>query len=212
MIEIFVGAFIPLFVIIDPLGLTPIVMGMTAGMQARRVIGMVVKAGIVAAVILTLFGLFGDEVLNAFGIGLPAFRIAGGILLFITALEMLFAQRRPRQNKTAEKIEAELDTKDISVFPLGIPLIAGPGALTKIMLLTSREEHGMVEIAIALVAMLCVIAITIVVLSASRFLNRLLGETLPDVLTRVLGLVLASLAVQYVADGTLDIIRPLFAT
>jgi len=212
MIEVFIGAFIPLFVIIDPIGLTPIVMGMTMGLATGQVVRMVLKAGIVAAVILLIFGLFGDEVLNAFGIGLPAFRIAGGILLFITALEMLFSKRRPRQNKTAEKIEAELESRDISVFPLALPLIAGPGALTKIMLLTSREENGWLEVGIALLAMVCVIIITVVVLSASRFLNRIMGETLPDILTRVLGLVLASLAVQYVADGTLDILRPLFTS
>lgn len=199
MTEVFVTAFVTLFVIIDPIGLAPIFIALTRGMtqEERRRVGL--RALILGFVILAVFGLFGDALLRAIGISIPAFRISGGLLLFLTALDMLFERRSDRRERKTEETPA-----DPSVFPLAMPLIAGPGALTTMILLGSRHSGSagtLVGINLVLVA---VLVLTYVLFRASHLIERVLGHTGVVVLTRLFGILLAALSVQFVLDGLRD--------
>ncbi|MFO6463888.1 MarC family protein [Jannaschia sp. KMU-145] len=189
-----IAAFTALFVIIDPIGLAPIFVALTRGMTPaqRRIIGL--RACALAAVLLVVFALVGEALLNFLGISMPAFRIAGGILLFLTALEMLFEKRTPRREG-----QAEAHVADPSVFPLALPLIAGPGAITTMILLTDGAEP--LGAAQAIGVMLAVIGVVLALFLAASPMERLLGPTGINVVTRLLGMLLAALSVQFVLDG-----------
>ncbi|MGB8622974.1 MAG: MarC family protein [Paracoccaceae bacterium] len=191
-----ISAFVTLFVIIDPIGLTPVFLAVTQGMTRteRRVIAL--RAAAIAIGLLTLFGLFGEAVLGFVGITMPAFRIAGGILLFLTALDMLFERRAKRREDQAEE-----DRPDPSVFPLATPLIAGPGAMATMILLTGQAGGGWLATASVLLVMLAVISVVLSLFLVSSLLEHLLGKTGINVVTRLLGMLLAALSVQFVLDG-----------
>jgi multiple antibiotic resistance protein len=192
-----ITSFVTLFVIIDPIGLTPVFVTLTQGMpsQQRRNIGL--RATLVAAFILCIFCLFGESVLEFVGISMPAFQIAGGILLFLIALDMLFERRSKRRKSQSEEDD---QNDDISVFPLAIPLLAGPGSITSIILIASTIP-GWIGVAHAILAMLGVIVIAYVMFLTGPVLERMLGRTGINVVTRILGMILAALAVQFVMDG-----------
>lgn len=192
-----IPVYVTLFVVIDPIGLTPIFVALTKGGSGayRRTVAL--RALIIAAVLLTLFGLLGEQVLRFFGISMPAFRIAGGILLFITALDMLFERRTQRRK---DQSEGENAPDDPSVFPLATPLIAGPGAMAAMILLAGQTQSWAGLAAVHLV-MLAVLTTVLVFFLAAGALERVLGETGINVLTRLLGMLLAALAVQFVLDG-----------
>ncbi len=199
--ELLIPTFVTLFVVIDPIGLTPIFMALTkgAGASARRAIGF--RAALVAAFLLTLFGLFGEKVLDFLGISMPAFRIAGGILLFLTALDMLFERRSQRRKDQSETGIATAE--DPSVFPLATPLLAGPGAMATMILLAGQTQSWMELLAVHLV-MLTVLSVVLTFFLSAGLLERILRETGINVLTRLLGMLLAALAVQFVLDGLAD--------
>ena len=188
-------AFVTLFVVIDPPGLAPLFIALTNGMSdaQRRRIGW--RATVIAAILLTLFGLAGDSILRAIGISLPAFRIAGGILLFLTALDMLFERRTERREGQHPN-----DDHDPSVFPLATPLLAGPGALTTMILLVG-DGGGAVQTLIIHLVMLSVLALNMVLFMLAGPLSRALGRTGTMVVTRLLGMLLAALSVQFIIDG-----------
>ena len=192
----FVTAFVTLFVVVDPIGLVPLFLALTQGMSARmrRTIGL--RALIVAAVLLTAFGLFGDAVLKGIGISMPAFRIAGGVLLFLTALDMLFERRTQRR----EGQSAEPHAPDPSVFPLGTPLLAGPGAMATMILLAGAGTGGL-HLAAVMAVMALVLGCVFVLFLLATPLERALGRTGTMVVTRLLGMLLAALAVQFILDG-----------
>ena len=193
--HVILTAFITLFVVIDPPGLAPLFVALTSGMdnQHRRAVGL--RACIIGAGLLLLFGLFGEAVLGFAGISLPAFRIAGGILLFLTALDMLFERRTQRRKGQSSRAD------DPSVFPLATPLIAGPGAIATMILLTGQAGDDVAaNIAIYLV-MAAVVVITFITFLAAGPIERLLGDTGINVVTRLLGMLLAALSVQFVIDG-----------
>ena len=191
-----ITAFATLFVVIDPPGLVPLFIALTTGMGPERRRAMALRACIIATVLLTAFGLFGESILGFIGISMPAFRIAGGILLFLTALDMLFERRtQRREGQTADP------DHDPSVFPLATPLIAGPGAIATMILLMGQSGDTWPG-AFAVLALLWVMmAVTYVFLLASPPLERLLGRTGTIVITRLLGMLLAALSVQFVIDG-----------
>lgn len=191
-----INSFTTLFVIMDPVGNAPIFLALTAGMTAvdRRRIAL--RGVVVGAAILTLFALAGDAVLSFAGISMPAFRVAGGILLFLTALDMLFEKRTERREKRAEE-----ETADPSVFPLALPLIAGPGSITTVILLMSAHEGDVAGQAMVMGVMLAVLLMVLALLLLASLVERVLGRTGVMVLTRVLGMLLAALAVQFVLDG-----------
>jgi multiple antibiotic resistance protein len=191
-----ITAFATLFVVIDPPGLVPLFIALTRGMEAGRRRAMARRACLIAALLLTLFALAGEAILGFIGISMPAFRIAGGILLFLTALDMLFERRTQRR----EGQQADPD-HDPSVFPLATPLIAGPGAIASVILLVGQAGPGWAGTAAVLGLMWGMILVTFLFLLASPPLERMLGRTGTIVITRLLGMLLAALSVQFVIDG-----------
>lgn len=193
-----ITTFVALFVVIDPIGLTPLFVALTAGMSPakRRAIG--IRACVIAMGILLVFSIFGDVILDFAGISMPAFRIAGGILLFLTALDMLFQRRQKRREDTAE--QDDLDDDDPSVFPLAMPLIAGPGAITTIILFAGQTDDTMGYVAVMGV-LLGILGMVLVMFLSASTIERLLGKTGITIITRLLGMLLAALSVQFVLDG-----------
>jgi multiple antibiotic resistance protein len=154
----------------------------------------------IAAGILLFFGLFGEDLLHALGITLAAFRIAGGIMLFLIALEMVFEKRTARREARAQTISADPAQEDISVFPMAIPMIAGPGSIASVMLLMARSE-GLQQSLVVLGALLTILLVTLLALLAAAPLMQLVGQKVEAMITRVLGVILAALAAQFVIDG-----------
>lgn len=196
---------IALFVIMDPVGTAAMFAGLTHGVGEGLRRRLALRAVSVAGFILLFFAFAGDFLLRALGIGLPAFRIAGGILLFLLAIDMVFARQTGLRSLTeTENREADHEARaqhDISIFPLAIPLIAGPGALTTMVLLMGGTRgDGSAQAGVILV-MITVLAITLVLLLMAGRLMKLLGTTGANVISRVLAILLAALAVQFVLDG-----------
>lgn len=190
-----VTAFATLFVVIDPPGLVPLFIALTRGMDGAHRKRLAVRACVIAFGILLAFGLLGDALLGFVGISLPAFRIAGGLLLFLTALDMLFERRTQRR----EGQQAEAD-HDPSVFPLATPLIAGPGAIATMILLMGQAGDWSVRLAVVGL-MAGLLALTCLTFLAAGSIERALGRTGTVVVTRLLGMLLAALSVQFVLDG-----------
>ncbi|HXG99160.1 MAG TPA: MarC family protein [Sphingomicrobium sp.] len=200
MIELFTSAFVTLLVIIDPPGCAPIFASLTRGADAAHRRRMAIRSSIVAWGILIFFALLGEPMLDTLGISLASFRIAGGIMLFIIALEMVFEKRTQRREVRASAIEGTPEADDISVFPMAIPMIAGPGSIASIMLLIGRAD-GPLEWGVVLAAMTLVIVLTLLALLTAAPLMRMIGAKLEAMITRILGVILAALAAQFVIDG-----------
>lgn len=198
--ELFLSAFITLFVVIDPPGCAPIYAGLTKGATPQQARSMALRATWIAAIILLIFALFGQQLLGALHIELDSFRIAGGLMLFFIAFDMVFEKRTQRREERAEKIAATPEIEDVSVFPMAMPMLAGPGAIAAVMLLMNEAE-GWPEMFEVLGALAAVLAITAAALVAAGPLIRLLGDKVEAVITRLLGVLLAALAAQYVIDG-----------
>jgi multiple antibiotic resistance protein len=198
--ELFLSAFVTLFVVIDPPGCAPIYAGLTKGASAAQARSMALRATLIAGAILLVFALFGQELLGALHIELNSFRIAGGLMLFFIAFDMVFEKRTQRRESRAEKIAQTPEIEDVSVFPMAMPMLAGPGAIAAVMLLMNEAE-GWGEMSQVLAALVAVLAITAAALVAAGPLIRLLGDKVEAVITRLLGVLLAALAAQYVIDG-----------
>ncbi|SFN48911.1 multiple antibiotic resistance protein [Roseovarius lutimaris] len=194
-----ITAFVTLFVIIDPIGMTPLFVALTQGMSAQKRRAIAVRACVTSALLLVMFAAFGEAVLGFIGISMPAFRIAGGILLFLTALEMLFEKRTKRRADQAEEAEED-DSHDPSIFPIAIPLIAGPGSIATVILLAGQKP-GIEGLAWVIGVMLSVVLLVFLMFLMSGLLERALGRVGTNVVTRLLGMLLAALAVQFVLDG-----------
>jgi len=199
-IDYLVSALVTLVVVVDPVGLVPTFLAVTHGLpqQARRRIAL--RASIIAAAILAGTALLGDWLLHQLGITLPAFRIAGGLLLFAVASEMVFGVRTERQSKQAEDALEE-HLRNVAAFPLAIPLMAGTGAITATLLLAGQASGKPVSLAILIVVVVAVCALCLGVFLLANRVDRLLGITGNVVSSRLLGVLLAALAVQYVIDG-----------
>jgi multiple antibiotic resistance protein len=199
MMELFVSAFVTFLVVIDPPGCAPIYAGLTQGVAAPQRRAMAIRAVAIASGILLFFGLFGEDLLRALGVSLSAFRIAGGILLFLIAIDMVFEKRTERRENRAEEVSAS-EAEDVSVFPMAIPMIAGPGSIASIMLLMARSE-GLAQSLVVLGALALTLLLTLAALLAAGPMMRLLGNRMEAMLTRLLGVILAALATQFVIDG-----------
>ncbi|MFT5787870.1 MAG: multiple antibiotic resistance protein [Ascidiaceihabitans sp.] len=195
-----ITAFVTMFVVIDPIGLAPLFVALTQGMSASARRKIAFRSCGIAILLLIMFALLGEAVLEFIGISMPAFRIAGGILLFITALDMLFERRTKRREDQAED---EDNSDDPSVFPLAIPLIAGPGAIASVILLTGQRP-GAEGLAMVLGVTAAVVILVMLLFLASGLLEKALGKTGITVVTRLLGMLLAALSVQFVLDGLRD--------
>ena len=204
MLDLFLSAFVTLFVVIDPPGCAPIYAGLTSEATRAQARAMALRATFIATIILLIFALFGEQLLAGLHIELDSFRIAGGIMLFLIALDMVFEKRTERREARAEKVKAQSgpgpEIEDVSVFPMAMPMIAGPGSIATVMLLMARSE-GTPETLVVLGALAAVMVLTLLALIAAGPLMKLLGKRSEAVITRLLGVLLAALAAQYVIDG-----------
>jgi multiple antibiotic resistance protein len=198
--EYLISAVVTLVVVVDPLGLAPTFLAVTSGLPAAARRHVAVCAAIVAGAILTGTALIGDWLLRQLGISLPAFRIAGGLLLFSIASEMVLGVRMERQSRTAEQAIEE-HVRNIAAFPLATPLMAGPGAITATVLLSGQAALRPAYLAILILVIAAVMAVCVIVFLFASRLDRALGTTGNVLLSRLLGVLLAALAVQYVIDG-----------
>jgi multiple antibiotic resistance protein len=199
VLEFVFNSFVTLLVVVDPLGLAPIFAALTRGYTQTRKRDVAIRGTILGGIILFIFTLAGDVLLEALGIGIPAFRIAGGILLFLLSLDMIFASPSGLRSRTVREQEEISFEHDISVFPLAIPLLAGPGAITTVLLYTG--ERSTIELGAFAAVLLAVLLLTLASLLLAPRIMRLFRETGSNVLTRVLGVLLSALAVQFVLDG-----------
>ncbi|NBB97897.1 MAG: NAAT family transporter [Alphaproteobacteria bacterium] len=204
MLEIpfLVSAFVTLFVVIDPIGTAPLFLALTQGMSARqrRTVGL--RACFIAALLLLAFAVAGEDFLRFIGISMPAFQIAGGLLLFLTALDMLFDRRSERRQNHADEGSGNL-VDDPSVFPLAMPLIAGPGAMATMVLLINDTGGTWEGMALISGVMLAVVTLVLLAFLAAAPLERILRRTGTMVLTRLFGLLLSALSVQFVLNGAM---------
>ena len=200
LIALYVSSLITFFVVIDPPGCAPIYAGLTKGASAAHRRAMAIRSVLVASAILFVFALFGEDLLRALGISLASFRIAGGIMLFLIALEMVFEKRTQRREDRAAKVAETPEVEDVSIFPMAMPMIAGPGSIASVMLLMSRND-GLERSLVVLAALATILALTLLALLAAGPIMRVLGVKIEAVITRLLGVLLAALAVQFVIDG-----------
>lgn len=204
-IDTVLGALVTLLVTIDPPGLAPLFLALTPGMnrQARNQVAK--RATIIGFILLTIFAIAGAQIMSLFGISIGAFRVAGGLLLFWIAFEMIFEKRTERKEKSAEAAITKDHIHNIAAFPLAIPLIAGPGAISAVILLSDGMSAPVERSVLILVILACMVLTYVTLLLAER-VDRFLGETGRSILTRLLGVILAALAVQFVADGIKSLI------
>jgi multiple antibiotic resistance protein len=199
VVDFVFNSFVTLMVVVDPLGLAPIFAALTQGYSEKRRRKAAIRGTVLGAAILLVFALVGDGLLGALSIGLPAFRTAGGILLFLLALDMIFGRPTGLRSRTVRDQEEDEYNHDISVFPLAIPLLAGPGAITTVLLYTGGGSIR--QITVFVCVLLVVLLLTLAFLLLAPRIMRLFGEIGANVLSRVLGVLLAALAVQFAIDG-----------
>jgi multiple antibiotic resistance protein len=193
--------FVTLFVIIDPPAIVPIFNGLTQGLDATTKRAVALKGAAVASTIVLLFGLGGGVILRALGLTLPAFRVGGGLLLFLIAVEMVLHKRTDRRAKTAEAGHQEAGFEDPSVFPLGFPLISGPGTITSVVLLAGEGPDPLLSRIILLAAAGVVLLLTYLAMRLAGPLGTLVGPTISEVITRLFGVLLAAISVTLVVIG-----------
>jgi multiple antibiotic resistance protein len=199
MIETFGFTLVALLVIVDPVGTAVIFAAMSANNTEAERRRQAIRATVIATVVLLSFALLGGWLLSALGIGLPAMKVAGGVLLFLLAVDMVMGQTFLRASPAEQQAGAE--EHDISVFPLAIPLLAGPGGMTSMVLATQQAEGDLVQLAAVVAALVVVLVLTLVCLVSAGTVARLLGRTGGHVIGRVLGVLLAALAAQITLEG-----------
>ena len=199
-VDFLVSALVTLFVTVDPIGLAPTFLAVTHGLPTGARQRIALRAAIITAIVLTGAALIGDWLLNALGITLPAFRIAGGLLLFFVAAEMVLGWRQERQSKEAEEALEER-VRNVAAFPLAIPLMAGPGAITATVLLSGQTHGQPLKLAMLIAIVIAVVAVCLAVFIFASQIARLIGTTGNVVVSRLLGVLLAALAVQFIIDG-----------
>ena len=199
-LDFLISAFVTILVVVDPIGLVPAFMAVTRGLPQKSRRQVALRACLIAAAILAGSSIAGDWLLRTLSITLPAFRIAGGLLLFSIASEMVFGVRVTRQTEAAEHAIEER-VRNIAAFPLAIPLMAGPGAITASVLLSGRSGGSPLQLGLLLGVIATVMLLCFIVFELASRIAKLLGITASAVLSRILGVLLAALAVQYVIDG-----------
>ncbi|MEB3702932.1 MarC family integral membrane protein [Candidatus Bealeia paramacronuclearis] len=201
MLSFYFNAFVNLFIIIDPIVVIPVFLALTQSETPQQRNQTALKACIISAIVLVSFGFLGKQLLDTMGITDAAFRIAGGLLLMLAAIEMVVAKHTGMTSTTSEEDKEARYKTDVSVFPLAIPLIAGPGAMTLLLLLMQEVEHSFILQTGVIATALVVIVITYVILLAAKQLGKVLGVTGTNVISRVFGIILAALAAQFILTG-----------
>ena len=198
--EFVVSALVTLLVVVDPVGLVPTFIGITHGLPVKARRSVALRASLIAAAVLIGAALIGEWLLRTLAISLPAFRIAGGLLLFSIASEMVFGLRTQRQSQTAEQAVEER-VRNIAAFPLAIPLMAGPGAITATVLLAGRSGGDFIRLSLLIGVIVAVLLLCLIAFALAARISSVFGTTGNIVLSRLLGVLLAALAVQFVVDG-----------
>ncbi|WP_174801048.1 MarC family protein [Martelella limonii] len=202
-----VNGFTTLMVTMDPPGMVPIFLALTVGMTQAQRRNVAIRGSLISFFLILAFALFGDDILNALGISMSAFRIAGGILLFWIGVEMIFEKRVERKEKTTETAITKDGMANLAAFPLAMPLIAGPGTISATILLGSRMTTLIDKIALAaMIAFACLVVLVAMLMAG--LIDRMLGETGRNILTRILGMMLTALAAQFVIDGVKSALMP----
>ncbi|MEM9329746.1 MAG: MarC family protein [Pseudomonadota bacterium] len=199
--DVILNAFVTLFVTIDPIGLAPLFLGITEGMSRTQRYAVGLRACIIAFFLLVIFLFAGNAILDKMGITIHAFRVAGGLLLFYIAFEMVFGKRQERKERSSQEAISKDEIANIAVFPLALPLIAGPGAISAAVLLSSQQGGSLEWQGLLTLVILVIIALTLLSFIAAEAIDKLLGHTGRMLLTRLLGVLLAALSVQFVVDG-----------
>jgi multiple antibiotic resistance protein len=198
--EFVISALVTLLVVVDPVGLVPTFIGITQGLPTKARRSVALRASLIAAAVLIGAAFIGEWLLRTLAISLPAFRIAGGLLLFSIASEMVFGLRTQRQSQTAEQAVEER-VRNIAAFPLAIPLMAGPGAITATVLLAGRSGGDLTRLSLLIGVIIAVLLVCLIAFALAERISRVFGTTGNIVLSRLLGVLLAALAVQFVVDG-----------
>jgi len=192
----FINTFVFLIAVIDPVGSVPVFIAVTRGYGERERLSVALRATFIAATILVFFIFVGELLLDAIDVPLSAFEIAGGIVLFLFALTMIFGESKPD-----EEIKMVSSAKDMAIFPMAVPSIASPGAMMAVVILTKNEQHTIMDQLVTTMVMLSVLLITFCLLVLARFVHRWIGDSGASIVSRVMGLILASVAVDAVLDG-----------
>jgi len=200
LVALFTSSLVTFLLVIDPPGCAPIFASLTRDAVPAERRAMAVRAVVIAACVLIFFAAFGEDLLRSLGVSLASFRISGGIMLFLIALEMVFERRTQRRESRAQEISETPQIEDISVFPMAIPMIAGPGSIATVMLITSQTT-GVQQSVVVFAALFATLALTLLALLAAGPLMRVLGARIEAMITRILGVILAALAAQFVIDG-----------
>lgn len=200
MVTFFVKALVALFTIVDPAGLVPVVLALTIGMTPRERTVVIFRATIIAGIVIAVFGVFGQFIFSSLGVTPEAFSIAGGALLFLVAFDMLFGRQSGARETRREAREA-LTREDVSVFPLAIPMIAGPGTITTFILLVSNAGLDAVRLSLVALAALITLAASLATMLISAQIQKRIGTTGILVFSRVLGMLLAAVALQFILNG-----------
>jgi multiple antibiotic resistance protein len=205
----FIERFVTLWVVIDPIGTVPVFIAVTAGMDqiARRKTA--IQAALVSAGVLLFFLAFGQLLIDALDIGLNSFQVAGGVVLFLFALTMIFGESKPEAEQRRSESESEFETEKPSpgIFPLAVPSLASPGAMLAIVMLTDNNQHGFVEQGITAVIMVCVVAIAFVLMLFADPIIRLIGLAGTAIVSRVMGMILASVAANAILSALMNIVQ-----
>ena len=196
MLEIFLQYFVLYFVVIDPIGTTPLFLVVTKGLNVKDKNKVAFEGVLIATIVLLFFAFFGNYVLKYLGISFPAFTIAGGVILFLIALEMLFDIRSERKKRSIN------DKRDkISIFPIAIPLLAGPAAITSVILTISQAEGSYSLLIINIICLISVMLVSFVILRVFTKFQKFINEKIINIFSRVIGIILAALSIQYILDG-----------
>jgi multiple antibiotic resistance protein len=196
MLEIFLQYFVLYFVVIDPIGTTPLFLVVTKALNAKDKNKVAFEGVLIATIVLLFFAFFGNYVLKYLGISFPAFTIAGGVILFLIALEMLFDIRSERKKRSIN------DKRDkISIFPIAIPLLAGPAAITSVILTISQAEGSYSLLIINIICLISVMLVSFVILRVFTKFQKFINEKIINIFSRVIGIILAALSIQYILDG-----------
>jgi len=201
MSEVFLNSFAVLFVAIDAIGIGPLFLSLTYGASLKQRYQIALRSSLIAFIILLIFAYGGQFFFNWIGVSLNSLKVAGGIILLIIAIEMLLDKRRIRREENASKALSEKTIDEITVFPLSIPLIAGPAALTSIVLLISANSFSSENLLMVYLALASVMIVTLLHMLSSTFIAKFVGKNILNVFSRVIALILASLAIQFVIDG-----------
>lgn len=204
MFDTFIESTILMFVAVDPISLVPIFAGLTSGLSQHQVKSIYMRASIVSLIVLSIFWLFGNAILDAMNISMDSFRIIGGLFLIVIAFQMVFDQRQTRRQSTADTAIDDETIKSIAIFPLSIPLIAGPGAMATSLLISKEIYTSVLDGFISYLPILIAVLFATIAMWLSAKLSSKLGPTVITVVQKIFGLLLGALAIEFVIDGVIN--------